>query len=118
MLDLVLAHIRVWGGPHQHKESHNTLIDWLASTGFVGMLVYGWLLWHIAGACIRSGRGWLFGAFLTMQIFSLFHYVVRQPIYWFYMIMILVLAQAFSEADRQMRAAAQEHDYNYDYTQS
>ena len=84
-----------YGGPHTHHESHNTLIDWGASTGLMGLGVYLYFLYHVAMWCIRSGRGWLLAAFISIQIYSVLHYVVRQPTYWLYMLFLIMLGQAY-----------------------
>lgn len=76
------------GAPFQHTEAHNTLIDWGMSSGIVGVLLllsaYAVVLWRM-----RTKSLFLFGAALSLLAFSFFHYVLRQPLFWLYLILCL-----------------------------
>lgn len=75
-------------------EAHNTIIDWGTNTGMVGIAAYlGLLLWATITVW-RSGSVLLGGALLALFSFNMFGYVLRQPVYWFYVVAILALSQA------------------------
>lgn len=66
----------------QGAEAHNTVIDALTVGGFPMLLaVY---LFPMAGIFLsyRQGRVFEFGALSALIVFTLFHYVARQPAYW------------------------------------
>lgn len=71
-------------GPLQEEEAHNTAIDWASSTGLPGLLAL-LCLWLWAGLeCLRRRALSHGAAILGLFVFSTFHYVMRQPIFWFY----------------------------------
>jgi O-antigen ligase len=92
--------------PHQGSESHNSLIDWTASTGLVGMSLLGaLLLWAVARAAATGSAG-LVGAIVAMLTLSLFHYTLRQPLFWFYLLYVTTEAAAIASRARIRRAPA------------
>ena len=78
--------------PDGSSEAHNSFIDWGASTGLVGLAAYVALLGWAAVAAIRHGRVALLGGLVALIAFGMFHYVLRQPVYWFYVLAIATLA--------------------------
>jgi O-antigen ligase len=74
------------------SEAHNTLIDWGASTGLVGIAAYLAVLGWAVLAAWRRGRISLLSAVVAMVCFGMFHYVLRQPVYWFYIVAVAVLS--------------------------
>jgi O-antigen ligase len=83
-------------------EAHNTFVDWGASTGIVGLSAYLALVTWILILVWNSGRSALFAAVIALLAFSMFGYVLRQPIYWFYLLGATVL----STPDRRPAGAA------------
>lgn len=79
-------------GPFEGKESHNTFVDWGTSTGIVGMIVYlstlTWLWWQTREKPLLSG------AFVALVAFSVFHFVIRQPVFWVYILGLAALARS------------------------
>lgn len=72
------------GSPEQPvAEAHNTVIDWGASTGLVGLVAYVGLLGWTAHTVRRARQPALAAGVIAMFCFSMFHFVLRQPIYWF-----------------------------------
>jgi glycosyltransferase involved in cell wall biosynthesis len=68
--------------PFQGSEVHNTVIDALTVGGFPMLFaVYAFpaSAWWLA---YRQGRVLIFSALSAVIVFSFFHYVARQPIYW------------------------------------
>lgn len=88
--------------PFTNGEAHNTFIDWSASTGLLGITVYllllGWVAWRAWG----SGHSSLVAAVVALTIFSTFHFVLRQPLFWFYMIFVAAESQ-LARAPRRAR---------------
>lgn len=75
-------------GPFEGAEAHNTFVDWGASTGAIGIVLYlgllGWLVlraWHRREATMVV-------ALFSLIVFSALHYVLRQPIFWFTLVAI------------------------------
>ena len=90
--------------PFLGTEAHNTLVDWGMSTGISGIALllsaYAVVLWRM-----RTRSPLLFGAVLALFGFSLFHYVLRQPIFWLYLILAMNLKPSpkFSGVGAMMR---------------
>ena len=75
--------------PFSSTEAHNSIIDWGMNTGTLGMIL---LLFAYVTVLIRSRAQslLLFGAVLSLLVFSLFHHVLRQPLFWLYIIVAMV----------------------------
>lgn len=70
------------------EEAHNTLIDWLDATGIVGLAAL-LALWGWVGFRVRvSGRAGAGAAFCGLIVFSMFHFVLRQPVFWFFLVIL------------------------------
>ena len=80
-------------GPFSRWEAHNSLIDWGMSTGILGILLlialWSWCLLR----AIKSGSAPLLGVMTSIILFSLFHYILRQPIYWAMLVLVLRLSE-------------------------
>jgi O-antigen ligase len=74
--------------PFLDVEAHNSFIDWASSAGIVGLVAYlvllGWIVWH----AWRHGSVILIAAMVAAIIFTLFHFVLRQTVFWFYLLSI------------------------------
>jgi O-antigen ligase len=86
-------------------EAHNTFIDWGASSGFVGLAAYVALLTWSMLRVWRRGHILLLSAVIALFVFSLFGYVLRQPMYWFYLLGAVALSSLESQARTQPSAA-------------
>lgn len=80
-------------GPHSYQsysgieklwEAHNTYIDWFTQTGVIGLSLYLFLIFTIAKKLYQKGEIILLGAFLSILVFSTFHFIFRQPLFWLY----------------------------------
>ena len=83
-----------FSGPYQPfggGEAHNTLIDWGSSTGLLGDLALLGLLAFAAWTSLRGGSAVGVGIVTAMLIFSSFHYILRQPVFWFDVLAIAAL---------------------------
>lgn len=85
--------------PFESREAHNSLIDWGASTGVLGVVLhlsfYGWCMLR----CLRAGQLTLFAMLTALAGASMFGYFLRQPVYW----MLLVLAVMLSARPAPVR---------------
>ena len=100
-------------GPHltskDHKrpppakfEAHNTVLDLFTQGGFIAVLSFVWLI----ATTFRVARGAGLIALTTLvcalATFSMFHLIVRQPIFWFSIALCLAAGEGVSRisADR------------------
>lgn len=79
--------------PFQGEEAHNTLLDWGSQTGLIGLAALvtysGWVLWRVA----RQRRYELVAMLLALYCFSMFHLVLRQPLFWIIPLLAVELAR-------------------------
>jgi O-antigen ligase len=87
--------------PFLNFEAHNTFIDWTGSVGIVGLGFYLYLLTWIAKNAWDKKLLILFVAVISLVGFSNFHYVLRQPIFWFYLLSISCLTDQTSKPRSQ-----------------
>ena len=80
-------------GPFGNLEAHNSFIDWGMSTGGIGIVSYAALLIWAGTRLIRTRSVALLGMLLTLILFSMFNYVLRQPIYWMMIVLVLRLSE-------------------------
>lgn len=80
-------------GPFNGKEAHNTLLDWGTQAGVLGLIILlaygGSIFYHVA----RQGDVVLVGMLISLGIFSMFHFTLRQPIFWIIPLLALDLAR-------------------------
>lgn len=97
---VALSHSPVFGlGPgtfsgdetaFEGHEAHNLYIDWMASGGLLAGLVLLWFQ-RQTWAAIRLVRAdALLAGFVSLLVFSCFHYVARHPIFWLYQLLFLL----------------------------
>jgi len=79
--------------PFEGFEAHNTLIDWGASTGGLGLAMHAALWAYCAWRALSVGALPLFAAVIAMAIDSMFGYNLRHPVYWLLFTMVLLLTQ-------------------------
>ena len=72
--------------PFQGEEAHNSPIDWMDATGVVGLIallsLWAWVA-HRVHVSRRAGAGI---ALCALLVFSMFHFVLRQPVFWFFLL--------------------------------
>ena len=98
------AHAGDVRGEHA-EEAHNTLIDWATSAGAVGLAAYLTLLGWLGVVVWRTHNLLLVGAFVALFCFSMFHFVLRHPIYWQQLVAVAALALHRAPAPAPKRAA-------------
>ncbi len=79
-------------GPFSGQEAHNTLIDWATSSGLVGLAALLILGFWALGRCLRARSVWAIAPVAVLVLFMQLHYVLRQPLAWFYLMMAVVVA--------------------------
>jgi O-antigen ligase len=93
-------------GPFSGSEAHNTFIDWGMSTGSIGIAAYCGLLIWIFRYAWKAKSAEAIVALIVVVVFSLFHYVVRHPIFWFSLIAIFSTISKVPDRQRQRRRLA------------
>lgn len=81
-------------GPFGDGEAHNTFLDWGASTGLLGVSLYVALLAWVLVQAYRARTPTLLCAAMALASFSMFHYVLRHPVFWFYLMYVAAESQA------------------------
>ena len=76
--------------PPDKFEVHNTLLDLLTQGGVVAMVAFVWISVTALFAATRAGHPALAGLVAGLLVFSMFHYVMRQPIFWFGIVLCLL----------------------------
>lgn len=71
-----------FNGPLELFESHNSLIDYVASSGLVGGVIVTACLLGIGLAVLRSGRATFMAGLAGILFFAMFHNTLRQPLMW------------------------------------
>jgi O-antigen ligase len=74
----------------QNMEVHNTPLDWATQTGIVGLLSMVSLVIFSLYNAWRSRRIELVAGMVTLIAFSQFHFVLRQPIVWVFVVWLLL----------------------------
>lgn len=72
--------------PFSGSECHNTFIDWMTNTGAAGFLLLFFLLTLIFVKAISSKNEEVVAVLTTLIIVSMFLYVIRHPVWWFYIL--------------------------------
>jgi O-antigen ligase len=88
------GHFSGYFGPFEHMEAHNSFIDWGASTGLAGLLIYLGLLAWVLGRALQSGETELVGMLVAVVMTSVFSYLLRQPDFWTAVVLVLVLSES------------------------
>jgi O-antigen ligase len=97
--------------PFEGFESHNTYLDWSTSTGIAGLTAYLALLAWAGANALRDRSHLRLILLLSLMLFSTFHYVMRQPTFWFTLLVVAVapagsrLGRAPAPAPRPARLA-------------
>ena len=71
------------------REAHNHIADILMMSGYFGLLMYFLMMFFITIQILNSKNDLLLAAFIVINIVSMFHFSLRQPLFWFYLIFIL-----------------------------
>ncbi|NER46569.1 MAG: hypothetical protein F6J92_07715, partial [Symploca sp. SIO1A3] len=77
----------------QGSEVHNSFLDWATNTGLLGISILLFLLKFVFQKSNNSKSIWVVTAFLALMCFIQFHYVFRQPFFWFNLIFLAQLSE-------------------------
>jgi O-antigen ligase len=69
-------------GPFEGAESHNTFIDLFTNVGLIGLLLFLFFLYRIFFKLYILNENFLLLTLLSITIFSVFHNILRHPLYW------------------------------------
>ena len=88
-------------GPHSYAdidgtmywEVHNTYIDWFTQVGIFGILFFFYLIYKTLKGLYIKKEFILIAAFVSLLVFITFHFVFRQPIFWFFLYFFYIMSQ-------------------------
>ena len=72
-------------GAFEGEEAHNSFIDWADATGALGLGSLCFFVFMVLQKCWRQPILW--AAAVALLVFSWFHYALRQPIFWVYLLL-------------------------------
>ncbi len=75
--------------PPDKFEVHNTLLDLFTQGGLVAVLAFVWLATTGLVVTARTKNPALAALAAGLLVFSMFHYVLRQPVFWFGIVLCL-----------------------------
>jgi len=78
-------------GPFENQEVHTTPLDWATQTGSIGLVLLVCLIGYSMLKAWKSNRMELFAGMTSLIIFAQFHYVLRQPIVWVFIVYLITL---------------------------
>lgn len=93
------------------SEAHNTFIDLAVSAGAIGLGALIVLLLFVLNRALRLRNAPLLGGIVCISVFSVFHFVLRHPVFWVSMVFVPLCASLTAENVpklRQLGPAAQE----------
>ncbi len=87
-------------GPHSFQsydnnlwEVHNNFIDVFTQVGILGVILFLYINFYIAKGLFKNKEYILFMGFISLVIFTNFHFTFRQPIFWFFMCFFYIMSQ-------------------------
>ena len=75
------------------EEAHNSFIDWADATGILGLGGLLMFVGIILKKCWSGHQPVLLAAAVALLVFSSFHYVLRQPVFWVYLLLFWSIEQ-------------------------
>jgi len=86
---------KAWKRPPPYKfEAHNTPLDLFVQGGLLAVLALAWLYASLVLATTRAKLAALVALSCASVVFSLFHFIIRHPIFWFSVVLCLSEASA------------------------
>ena len=80
--------------PPNKFEAHNTILDLLTQGGLVAVAAFIWLTGSVLFRAAAAQRPAIAALIVGLLVFSMFHYTLRHPIFWFGVVFGLLEAQA------------------------
>jgi O-Antigen ligase len=88
---------KAWKRPPPDKfEAHNTPLDLFTQGGLFAVLALAWIYASTLLATIKAKLPSLAALMCGFAVFSMFHFIVRHPIFWFGIVLCLLEAASFS----------------------
>lgn len=87
------GHFSGYSSPYDGYEAHNFYIDFAASYGAVGLLLFAFFVCSVLSRVLKSRNAYAFALMFLNLFLSAFHFYGRQPIFW----IILVAAYSLSK---------------------
>jgi hypothetical protein len=91
--------------PPPNFEAHNTLLDLFTQGGLLIVLLFVWLTMASFMTACRAHRFSLAALLAGLIIFSMFHLIVRHPIFWFGIALCLVAGRTTASEPLLRRAS-------------
>jgi O-antigen ligase len=89
---------KVWKRPPPAKfEAHNTPLDLFVQGGLLALLALAWLYASLILATTRAKLAALTALSCAFVVFSMFHFIIRHPIFWFGVVLCLLEAASVSK---------------------
>lgn len=83
--------------PPAKFEAHNTPLDLFAQGGLLALLAIVWLYASLILATTRAKLAALAALSCAFVVFSMFHFIIRHPIFWFGVVLCLLEAASVSK---------------------
>jgi hypothetical protein len=89
---------KAWKRPPPAKfEAHNTPLDLFVQGGLLALLALAWLYASLILATTRAKLAALAALSCGFVVFSMFHFIIRHPIFWFGVVLCLLEAASVSK---------------------
>jgi hypothetical protein len=89
---------KVWKrAPPAKFEAHNTPLDLFVQGGLLALLALGWLYASLVWTTARARLPALAALSCAFVVFSMFHFIIRHPIFWFGVVLCFLDAAPISK---------------------
>jgi O-antigen ligase len=89
---------KVWKrSPPAKFEAHNTPLDLFVQGGLLALLALAWLYASLIYATTKARLSALAALSCAFVVFSMFHFIIRHPIFWFGVVLCLLEAASVSK---------------------
>jgi hypothetical protein len=89
---------KVWKrSPPAKFEAHNTPLDLFVQGGLLALLALAWLYASLISATTRARLSALAALSCAFVVFSMFHFIIRHPIFWFGVVLCFLEAAPISK---------------------
>jgi O-antigen ligase len=82
------------GEPSKFAEAHNTMIDIVTQSGLVGVAMCILVCWTLTLRAWRTRNSTALALLAGVLMFSMAHFVMRQPIFWFYLVLCYMITRS------------------------
>ena len=75
--------------PFLGRESHNHLSEIIMTSGYFGLVSYLGLMFYVFARISIARKPILMSAFIVITVTTMFHFQLRQPLFWFYILFLI-----------------------------